>query len=93
MGPSGSGSSLSTSSGPAASTGGRSSRESGETLAEAYFFGGSFVCHYLRDAHSVLRVHELDGAHVRDIPLPGIASLAGSEHERRRASKAARTAT
>ena len=52
--------------------------ESGETLLEAHFFGGSFVCHYLRDAHSVLRVHALDGAHVRDIPVPGMASLGGT---------------
>ena len=56
--------------------------EAGETLAEAYFFGGSFVCHYLRDAHSVLRVHALDGALVRDIPVPGIASLGGSSVSR-----------
>jgi prolyl oligopeptidase len=51
--------------------------EAAETLLEAHFYGGSFVCHYLRDAHSVLRVHALDGALVGDIPLPGIASLSG----------------
>ena len=54
--------------------------EAAETIAAAYFFGGSFVCHYLRDAHSVLRVHALDGTYVRDIPVPGIASLAGSNN-------------
>jgi len=52
--------------------------EAGETLLEAHYFGGSFVCHYLRDAHSVLRVHALDGAYLRDIPVPGMASLGGS---------------
>jgi prolyl oligopeptidase len=52
--------------------------EAADTLLEAHFFGGRFVCHYLRDAHSVLRVHDLDGAHVRDIPVPGLASLGGS---------------
>ena len=46
-----------------------------DTLQGVYFFGGHFVCHYLRDAHSVLRVHAIDGSHVRDLPLPGIASL------------------
>jgi len=49
--------------------------EGPDTLENVSFFGGHFVCHYLKDAHSVLRVHALDGSHVRDIPLPGIASL------------------
>ena len=47
-----------------------------DTLIAAHFFGGYLVCHYLRDAHSVLTVHELDGAFVRDIELPGFASIA-----------------
>ncbi len=53
------------------------------TLVEAHFFGGRLVCHYLRDAHSELRVHALDGTHLADIPVPGLASLGGSsiEHE------------
>ena len=49
--------------------------EATDTLVNVSFFGGHFVCHYLKDAHSVLRVHAIDGGHVRDIPLPGIASL------------------
>jgi prolyl oligopeptidase len=49
--------------------------ETPDTLVNTYFFGGRFVSHYLRDAHSVLRVHGIDGGHVRDIPFPGIASL------------------
>jgi prolyl oligopeptidase len=49
--------------------------ETADTLQNAHFLGGYFVCHYLKDAHSVLRVHAIDGSHVRDIPLPGIASL------------------
>ncbi len=49
--------------------------EAPDTLLQARFLGGYFVCHYLKDAHSVLRVHALDGSYVRDIPLPGIASL------------------
>jgi prolyl oligopeptidase len=56
--------------------------EAGETLEGAYFFGGHFICHYLRDAHSDLRVHALDGTFLRAIPLPGIASLAGDSHDR-----------
>jgi prolyl oligopeptidase len=58
--------------------------ESADTLRDAHWFGGRLVCHYLHDAHSVVRVHELDGTHVRDIPLPGIASLEGIDgrHDR-----------
>ena len=49
--------------------------ESDDTLESAYHYGGRLVCHYLRDAHSVLRIHALDGSYLRNIPLPGIASL------------------
>lgn len=49
--------------------------EAPETLENACFFGGYFVCHYLKDAQSVLRVHAIDGRHVHDIPLPANASL------------------
>ncbi len=54
-----------------------------DTLLEAHFFGNRLVCHYLRDACSLLRVFKLDGTFVRDIPLPGMTTLAGSpiEHE------------
>jgi prolyl oligopeptidase len=37
--------------------------------------GGRLVCHYLEDACSRLSVFELDGAHVRDLPLPPIVSM------------------
>lgn len=50
--------------------------ESDDTLLAAYFFGGRFVCHYLRKAHSVLRVHESDGTFVREIELAGYSSIA-----------------
>jgi prolyl oligopeptidase len=56
--------------------------ESDDTLESAYHYGGQLVCHYLRDAHSLLRVHALDGSYVRDIPLPGIASLAADSQDR-----------
>ena len=47
-----------------------------DTLLAAYFYGGRFVCHYLRKAHSVLAVYEADGRFVREIPLPGYSSIA-----------------
>lgn len=53
--------------------------ESDDTLLEAHFFGGRLVCHYLRDACSLLRVFGLDGAHLRDIPLPDMVTLGGNQ--------------
>jgi hypothetical protein len=35
--------------------------EPDDTLMEAHFFGGRLVCHYPRDACSLLRVYRLDG--------------------------------
>lgn len=49
--------------------------ETEDTLLEARCFGGRLVCHYLRDAHSQLRVHELDGTLVREIPVPELSSV------------------
>jgi prolyl oligopeptidase len=46
-----------------------------ETLLGARHCGGKLVLHYLRDAHAVLRVHELDGSYAGEIPLPGLATL------------------
>jgi len=49
--------------------------EGPDTLEGARYFGGKLVCHYLHDAHSVLRLHELDGAEDGQIAIPGIASI------------------
>jgi prolyl oligopeptidase len=49
-----------------------------DVLLEAHFFGGRLVCHYLHEACSRLAVFELDGAFVRDIPLPDLVTLGGS---------------
>jgi prolyl oligopeptidase len=46
---------------------------------EVHACGDRLVCHYLRDAHSALRVFATDGAPAGNLPLPGIVSLeAGS---------------
>ena len=49
--------------------------EADETLLEAHVYSGRLVCHYLRNAHSALRVHELGGAMVFEVDLPGFVSL------------------
>jgi len=49
--------------------------EVGDTLLDARYYGGKLICHYLHNAHSVLRVHELDGSMAGEIPLPGLVSI------------------
>ena len=51
--------------------------EADDTLMEAHFFGGRLVCHYLRDACSLLRVFRLDGVQERDITVPAMSTLSG----------------
>ena len=50
-------------------------QEGSATLVGAYLLGGRLLCHYLEDARSALRVYELDGSFVRDIPLDGLVSV------------------
>ena len=49
--------------------------ESGDTLVEAQACGGKLLCHYLHDAHSVVRVFELDGSPLGAVPIPEYVSL------------------
>ncbi len=51
--------------------------ESPDTLLDVQPCGGKFVCHYLHHAHSVLRIHELDGYLVREVSPPGFVSIVG----------------
>jgi len=57
--------------------------ETDDCLSDVYFCGGRLVCQYLRHACSLLRVHELGGSHVRDIPLPAMTAITGNarDHE------------
>jgi prolyl oligopeptidase len=49
--------------------------ESEALLLAAKVCGGRLVCHYLKDACSQLTVFDLDGVHIRDIPVPAVSSL------------------
>ena len=51
--------------------------EADATLEGAEAVGGHLVLSYLRDAHSEVRVHALDGELVRVLELPGLGSAAG----------------
>ena len=57
--------------------------ETDDHLSDAYFYGGRLVCHYLRHASSLVRVHELDGSYVRELPIPAMTSVTGGvrDHE------------
>lgn len=48
-----------------------------EKLDHVSLTGGRFFCKYLRHAASAVRVHELDGAPLGEVALPGIGSVYG----------------
>jgi prolyl oligopeptidase len=51
--------------------------QSKDLLKEASLVGGKLIVTYLRDAKSAIAVHELSGAKIRDVVLPGIGSAGG----------------
>ncbi|MFT7512640.1 MAG: prolyl oligopeptidase [Candidatus Omnitrophota bacterium] len=55
--------------------------EQAETLMDTSYLSGRFVCQYLQDAKSLVRVYDLKGTYLRDVPLPGIGSVKGFNGE------------
>ena len=53
--------------------------ESRDAIDDADFVGGRFVVSYLRDARSVVRVFDADGAPRGEVALPGIGQVTGFE--------------
>lgn len=51
--------------------------EQPEALESATLVGGHVVAQYLKDAQSLVRVHDMDGKHLRDVALPDVGSAAG----------------
>lgn len=47
------------------------------TLESVSIIGGRFALSYLKNASSLLMIHELNGKEVREVPLPGIGSVGG----------------
>ena len=47
------------------------------TLQGVGVINNQFVLNYLKDASTLVRIHKLDGTHVRDVQLPGIGSSGG----------------
>jgi prolyl oligopeptidase len=51
--------------------------ESEDTLQGVSLFGNLLIATYLQDAHTVIKVYDLDGRFVREVGLPGIGSAGG----------------
>lgn len=51
--------------------------ESKATLQGVSLVGDHFFCSYLKDAYSEIKEYELDGKHLRDVPLPGLGTAGG----------------
>jgi prolyl oligopeptidase len=57
--------------------------EADETLDGVDVVGGKFLASYLKDAHTVVRVFDLTGKHLRDVDLPGLGTAVGFSGKRR----------
>ena len=51
--------------------------EAKETLAGVSVVNDQFICSYMKDAHSQVKIFTLAGTYVREVPLPGIGSAGG----------------
>ncbi len=56
--------------------------QSKETLQSVSVLNEQFVCSYLKDAHSQVRIFSLAGAPVREVELPGIGTVGGFAGEK-----------
>src|ERR1039458_8159484 len=54
-----------------------------DTLEFAHAVNNSFFLGYLKDARTEIRVHDLTGAFLRNVELPGIGTAAGFEGKRK----------
>ena len=57
--------------------------QSEDTLQGVTLVGQSFIANYLKDAHSVVKMFDLTGKHLRDLDLPGIGTAGGFGGKRR----------
>jgi prolyl oligopeptidase len=51
--------------------------EAKDKLSSAHIVGNQFICTYLKDAHSQVKTHTLDGTFIREVTLPGLGSAGG----------------
>ncbi|MFQ5845067.1 MAG: prolyl oligopeptidase family protein [Planctomycetota bacterium] len=53
-----------------------------EVLRQASVINDMFVASYLKDAHSQVRIHRLDGTFVREVRFPGLGTASGFQGRR-----------
>src|SRR5262249_29154278 len=53
-----------------------------KSLSGVGMVGNLFICHYLENAKSLVKLFTPDGSSVRDIPLPGIGTASGFDGKR-----------
>ncbi len=51
--------------------------EANDVIQSASLVGGRFAISYLKDAKTVVKVHDVDGSFLRDVALPGIGTVSG----------------
>jgi prolyl oligopeptidase len=51
--------------------------ETEHALRDVNFVANQFVCSYLKDASTLVKIHDTTGRHLRDVDLPGIGSASG----------------
>ena len=51
--------------------------ECSDALQEVSMVGNKFIATYLHDAHSLVKIYDMDGKPIRDVELPGIGSTIG----------------
>ncbi|MFO0824050.1 MAG: prolyl oligopeptidase family serine peptidase [Gemmataceae bacterium] len=56
--------------------------EAKEVLDSVDLVGNRFICSYLKDARTQVKVYEVDGKFVRDVELPGIGTASGFNGKR-----------
>lgn len=56
--------------------------QSAETLESVGLLNNQFVADYLQDAHSQIKIFDLNGAFVREVELPGLGSAGGFDGKR-----------
>ncbi len=57
--------------------------ESENALSSVGIVGNMFVCEYLKDAKTQIRLHSMDGSFVREVEFPGIGSASGFSGKRK----------
>ena len=51
--------------------------EAADALQSVSMVGGRFLAIYLHDAHSVIKIYDQTGEHLRDVELPGMGTVTG----------------